>query len=88
MKAFHENGTGINGASFCSSGARCWKFCRQVVAGRRRDAMSACHVAEQAGWTHLMELDAQVNVFKSCLPCLAHKAVLSPLPHLQVDRCG
>ena len=34
-----------------------------------------------------MELNAQVAIFKGCLPCLAHQAVLSPFPHLQVHRC-
>ena len=76
-----------NVPTHCSSGVRSWQVCRQVVAGRRWDALSAGHAAEQAGRTHLMELDAQVNVFKGCLPRLAHKAVLSPFPHLQVRRC-
>ena len=34
-----------------------------------------------------MEFNAQVDVFKGCLPRLAHKAVLSPFPHLQVHKC-
>ena len=33
-----------------------------------------------------MEFNAQVAVLKGCLPCLAHKAVLGPFPHLQVHR--
>ena len=66
---------------------RSWEVCRQVVAGKRQDAVPAGPAAGQAGRAHLMELNAQVYVFKGCLPRLAHKAVLSPFPHLQVHRC-